>query len=294
MRSIVAATDLTARGSNAVRRGGELAARLGARLTLIHVVDEELPARMRAHMLADAAIQLDEDVAALAAQGAADVRRRVETGVPHGSICAVAVEEQADLLVIGPHRRSRLKDMFVGTTAERLLRRADRPVLVAHSATPAPYRRVLVGVDLVEEAREAIACAQALAAPTPVHLAHVRVDSLDIQVAAYGSEDALRRQRRAVERRIEAILRRLADAAGASHGALRVLPQGPVIDGLLAAAAEAQTDLVTLGTTTGARSAFERWLVASRTEQAVIEADVDLLCVPLSGATPIADAPGFP
>ena len=45
----------------------------------------------------------------------------------HGSVYANYAVDEADLLIIGPHRRQILQDVFTGTTAERTIRGSDRP-----------------------------------------------------------------------------------------------------------------------------------------------------------------------
>jgi len=61
------------------------------------------------------------------------------------------------LVVLGSHAHSRLAQIFLGDVAERVVRHAHCPVLVArpHGVT----RRILVGTDLSRGAREAVALA---------------------------------------------------------------------------------------------------------------------------------------
>ncbi|HXV50076.1 MAG TPA: universal stress protein, partial [Candidatus Binatia bacterium] len=56
-----------------------------------------------------------------------------------------------------------MKDLLLGTTAERVVRKGDRPVLVVKRAADAPYRRVVVGVDFSEDSRYALELALRLA-----------------------------------------------------------------------------------------------------------------------------------
>jgi nucleotide-binding universal stress UspA family protein len=56
----------------------------------------------------------------------------------------------ADLVVIGPHRRQALKDIFIGTTAERTIRTSRQPVLMANGIPAGSYQHVLIAVDLSE------------------------------------------------------------------------------------------------------------------------------------------------
>lgn len=71
----------------------------------------------------------------------------VRAGRPHQLIADVAIKWDADLIVLGPYRR-RLGDSFRGTTAERVIRIADRPVLVVNRDSAVPYEHVLLAADL--------------------------------------------------------------------------------------------------------------------------------------------------
>ncbi|MEQ9246073.1 MAG: universal stress protein, partial [Nitratireductor sp.] len=62
----------------------------------------------------------------------------------------------ADLVVIGPHRRQALKDIFIGTTAERTIRNSSRPVLMTNGIPAGSYQHVLIAVDLSECSADAV------------------------------------------------------------------------------------------------------------------------------------------
>ena len=54
---------------------------------------------------------------------------------------------QADLVVLGARGKDFLRRLMLGSTAERLLRKSTRPMLVVKQRAHEPYRRVLVAVD---------------------------------------------------------------------------------------------------------------------------------------------------
>ncbi len=54
---------------------------------------------------------------------------RVALGVPWQAVCKAAVDEKADLIVIGSHGYGGI-DHLLGTTAAKVVNHADRPVLV--------------------------------------------------------------------------------------------------------------------------------------------------------------------
>jgi len=54
----------------------------------------------------------------------------VEKGNPVEKIIAIATEKKCDLIVMGTHGRSTLADVVMGSTARRVIRRSELPVLV--------------------------------------------------------------------------------------------------------------------------------------------------------------------
>ena len=73
---------------------------------------------------------LDAVVAALAANGTPHQLHQVNTTDSAASVLlAVAEAENAKLIVLGLHRRSRLQKALLGSTAQTVLREASCPVL---------------------------------------------------------------------------------------------------------------------------------------------------------------------
>lgn len=54
---------------------------------------------------------------------------RLREGIPSGQIEQVAVEQRADLVVVGTHGRTGLDHIMLGSTAERVIKQAPCPVL---------------------------------------------------------------------------------------------------------------------------------------------------------------------
>ncbi len=55
---------------------------------------------------------------------------RIETGIPASKILRVEKEENISVIVLGSHGRSNLKEMFLGSVSERVIRNARSPILV--------------------------------------------------------------------------------------------------------------------------------------------------------------------
>ncbi len=63
--------------------------------------------------------------------GNVPIETRTMLGDPFTVICRVAEEEHVDLIVLGSHGRTGLSHVFLGSVAERVVRYAPCPVLVA-------------------------------------------------------------------------------------------------------------------------------------------------------------------
>lgn len=142
--TILVPTDFSAHAEYAYTWALELAARWNAKVVLFHatpmlsslVYPESLYAvdlaRMEQDGLTEAGKQLN---AAAAKKGTSPVP--VETKVVMGEavreICTAAEQMHADLIVMGSHGRTGLAHVFLGSVAERVVRHATCPVLVARS-----------------------------------------------------------------------------------------------------------------------------------------------------------------
>lgn len=165
---ILAATDLSGPARPAAQRAARLARSHGADLTLLHVVPAGALGDLRDWLGTPLMERVNElasrDLEALGAQlrqqGQARVQARLEVGVVSTTLIRVAEEVRAGLLVVGARGAGVLRRLFLGTTAERVLRLATRPILVVRRPAEGPYRRVLLGLDssrhcgrLLEQAR---------------------------------------------------------------------------------------------------------------------------------------------
>ena len=285
--SLLAATDLSDAAQRVVRRAAALAARLGARLDLVHVADGADP-----HAASAATQALRE----LADQTGRDAGIAVGAAVQTGDAADAVVEAAlaASMLVIGATRRSALQRMVLGSTAERLMRRSLRPVLVVKRPTDQPYRQVLVPVDLSAYSPPALALALAIAPDAHVTVMHASGATDAASVRAGGLSAGTQRNLDGdAQARAMVSLGELLDALPAADRA-RVtgsVVQGEPADAALANAAACNADLMVVGK--HQRGAIEELLLGSVTNQLLAQADCDLLVV--TGATRAAvDARALP
>lgn len=143
--AIVAATDMEETGEFALREAMRLARQLpGAELHAVYVipVSRGLHSAKKLAVLGEqleqARLQLAEHVTdvcrPLPPEPAFDqaVTLHVRIGAPPEAILQVAIDEEADLIVVGTHGRTGVKRWVLGSVAEELMRIARAPVIVAH------------------------------------------------------------------------------------------------------------------------------------------------------------------
>ncbi len=154
MERLLVATDFSSRSDRALMRATLLARKLGAALTLVHVIDADYP-RALADSEQQAAEQLmEESVATLRSEDGFSADWVVKVDDVHAGILAASDEASADLIILGPHRR-RFADIFVGTTAQRVVEQIERPLLIAVDTPTGHYRSTLLALDFDEASRGA-------------------------------------------------------------------------------------------------------------------------------------------
>jgi nucleotide-binding universal stress UspA family protein len=141
-RRILCPTDFSPTSSAALEHATAMARAFGAELLLVHVVPEmNYPLRSfgMAAVLPDARRELQakagETLRALAGKIRSDVAVRtvVADGEVHAAILQCAKLESADMIVMGTHGHTGLKHAMLGSTAERVVRLAECPVLTVRS-----------------------------------------------------------------------------------------------------------------------------------------------------------------
>jgi nucleotide-binding universal stress UspA family protein len=181
--TILAATDFSPDGNNAAWRAALLARQLDARLRLLHVVDSTSFMPWRALLARPIDIDLEAararaSLRQLCAEIASrhDVTAAVEVRVGDPREELVRASAHADLLVLGQRGRNPLKTLVLGGTAVHMLRISRAPVLVVKRSANAPYRQVLVPVDLTARSDGAVQIAASLAPRANIQVFHA-IDS---------------------------------------------------------------------------------------------------------------------
>jgi nucleotide-binding universal stress UspA family protein len=207
---------------------------------------------------------------------------RVVSGSAELAVLKVAQEVDADLVIVGATRRGTLARTILGTTAQRVVRASQVPVLVRRRADRGSMRRVLLTTDL-SDLSEAV-CRRALDLLTSLGAAgELQPRTLLVLNYLYGLVPppplSQRRVEEAAEADLTAFLERVASGAPASSGKVRM---GEPATEIVTEASDWDADLVVLGT--HGRTGVSRFLIGSVAEAVLRGALCDVLVIPATAA----------
>lgn len=278
---IVAATDFSTRSHRALRQAGLLARARRAELHLVHVVDEDLPNDLVRMEEREAHRVLVEQIGSMAELHDARCHPTVIRGHPFDGILRASAAVGADLIVMGTHRKQFLRDIFTGTTIERVIRGGKYPVLMVNNEAQRHYERVLVPVDMSETSADAIRFglsaglledgATLLHAFSPLAKRRLLSSGASSDVIS-GYVDS---ERHGAMEEMSAFL--VANDLGTQRWSLRV-DEGLPMQVIARAVAEKRPDMLVLGT--HGRSGLLRALIGSVAEEVLRSVNVDVLIVP--------------
>lgn len=188
---ILCATDLSNYSNQAVIQAIGMAKEFGATLYICHVIDLPL-VTMHGVAFVYQENQIEEmkagalnQIESLVADYDFDCNIIVDVGPVASSLCRLAKENSADLVIVSTHGHTGLKRLFLGSVTERLLRTISTPLLVVTPSgkTVSPvkqfkgfgFSQILVGCDFSAASDHAVSFGLSLAQEfeAVIHLVHV-------------------------------------------------------------------------------------------------------------------------
>jgi universal stress protein E len=197
LKRILVAHDLRAGGKAAGKSAAVIAHLCDATLRLVHGVEPHHFYQMVSHPIAshynveEIAERAGEELEKLAASrdfAGLRVEYEVRTGKPFVEIIRAGRVWNANLIIIGGP--SRQQGHLLGSTGERVMRKAPVPVLIARKPLNATAKRFLVATDFSPGAAKAAQEALALAASFGGRIFFLHVLE-PIPLYAYASEDGI-------------------------------------------------------------------------------------------------------
>ncbi len=215
-RRIVVGYDYAGGGTDALRRGIEMAARGKRELTVAHASDGK---RSSAEIEATLSAAIDKTASAveLPKSGALRLRTAAGEGDAADFLIKTADETDAGLIIIGGARRSLSERVIggivqpaaLGAVASKIITGSlRRPLLIERGGAEQKIRRILAAVNLTPECDELMSMAAALAAEYMAELYVLHVGALPFfPLGSFGA--ALKKKRAETEERFNAYLERL-------------------------------------------------------------------------------------
>ncbi|WP_124978848.1 universal stress protein [Nonlabens xiamenensis] len=187
MKKIIVPTDFSVQAENALRVAADIARENGGEVFLLHQLDLPL------HLANNASSNLPEAVffMKLAKEKFDNLMKSdflegvtihgdVETGAAFSGIMNAVERNKADLIVMGSHGADGLKNLFIGSNAEKVVRNSEIPVLIVKDRKKRlDVNEFVFATDLDPDSTSALQEADAFAKKTQcnLHLLYVNTPS---------------------------------------------------------------------------------------------------------------------
>lgn len=281
LRTLLVPTDLSKGAELALERALLLPLAPGAKIHIIHVLPSDLPAKVRAKAESEARARLEQMASHARKSKAAvegDVTAELLRGEPFVEIIRASRSLNADLIVLGRHGRRPIRDMFIGSTAHRVIRTGDVPVLVVNIKPTHPYRHPVIATDLEDSSRRTVELALRILGPhmklvNVVHAFHVPFEGF--VTPSYSARERSEWRRSYQETAATGLTKFLAPYRDIGVRWKTFVRQGDPRSVVLAAAAWRNADLIAVGT--HGRSGIAHALIGSVAEWIVTTATCDVL-----------------
>jgi nucleotide-binding universal stress UspA family protein len=253
LRHIVVATDESDAARQAVRTALDLAERSSAQVTVLRVITARAMARLIQVAGGASPMQTEDDSPPLerlrgwlegdvvSSDKAAAADLGIAYGVPGIEICRFAEEKQADLVVVGRKHHAQRARLLLGDTTDAVARRSHVPTLfVPPDGTEA--RSVLVALDGSDRGMTVLENACGFARALGSSLKVVTVERRLVDERSHSSSLLPGARTSALQKRVQEILTREGFPT-----APVVVGRGDIVEEVLAAVAETESDVLAIG-----------------------------------------------
>jgi nucleotide-binding universal stress UspA family protein len=145
MKKILVTTDLSARSDRAVLRAIKLAEEFNSKLTILHVIDDQIP---RGLIDSSRSIAKDEIKNCLKDYNSdVKITIKIVEGNAYEQILKASYEEDFDLLVVGIHRHVDSNQPVIGQVIQRLVNFSHKPIIIVRNRYEKSYDKILSSID---------------------------------------------------------------------------------------------------------------------------------------------------
>ena len=288
LRTLLAATDLSVPSRHTAQRAAMLAKESGAKLELVHVLQQNALNELREIFKKDGEAlqenirsQTKKELSELTDYLAETLGKRAGCHLVEGlaleGIIAQVEALDADLLVIGARGANYARQLLLGSTAERLLRMTLRPVLTVKQPPRMAYQSVLVPIDFSPWSQNAIQLAQMVAPQAELILMHAYEIPFEGKMHIAGEkEETILRNRKIARKEASIRLSQIAsDAELAKANWRSIVVRGDAARRILKQEKKQKADLIVLGK--HGLGMVEELLIGGRTRHILAQSRCDVL-----------------
>jgi nucleotide-binding universal stress UspA family protein len=281
--NILVAADFSEGSLGAIARAARLPIARSSTITIVHVLPEDVEPRWKAAIeegghrelarLKEATERLTQD----AGRPLIEVKTSLRGGKPFAAILEEARATRAELIVIGRHGRRTFRSLLLGSTAERVIRKSELPVLVVAKMPAGPYGKPLVALDREESAGQALVMMLRVAdTASAVDVVHAwESDAIQWIPGEVNPLLSPEYRRAAIQSASEELRRQTGEIQGIDWHVL--VADGDPRHAILDTAALRDSDLIAVGT--HGRSGVRHALLGSVAEGVIRSASCDVLAV---------------
>lgn len=267
---ILLANDFSKASKNTVATAIELAKTFEAEVVPIHVLPDDLVNEKVQSLLRETATEkLQETVERLTAEEVKTGDPILAIGSPHKEIPEAAVRVNANLILISSGETQQDDKFLLGTTAERIIQKSEKPVFVIKEGVPLKVQHILCPIDFSATSKRALKNAITMAYRFKAELTILGVCELQGSAWFTSPEDrTLENDKRCLDHKakFQKFLEGFQFAGLTYHQELR---QGKPAKEILATVSEKDIDLLVMGT--AGKTGLSRWVIGSVTEKVVRE-----------------------
>lgn len=176
MKNILIATDLTLNCDRAMERAIKIAETTNAKLHIIHVSPVYLLPKNKKEAVTVKEEQENLVRAHISSYNGLDAIKTkihlIESNNPFAEIIDASHKLKAELIVMGVHNKKGFKDLFIGTTVERVIRKGIKPVLMVTEKPKGEYKSIVVGCDFSSSSKNALDTSMQIAPKSKMSLIH--------------------------------------------------------------------------------------------------------------------------
>jgi universal stress protein E len=201
---------------------------------------------------------------------------QVATGTAFVEIIRRAREEAVDIILVGAHGGQFINKLLFGTTAEKIVRKGDRPVIVVKRRVRGLYRTVLVPTDFSDQSGQALELAMRVAPGAKYLLLHAYL-GIEQQLwrSDFTKSDILRYRRELAKQSREQMKDFVRRRGLDDKSFVRLLRYGRAPQVISAIARRLRPDLVSVGS--AGRTGLPYVLLGSVAEHVLREVSCDVL-----------------